>query len=108
MTCSRIEATWKKANKTHEIVKSLLDSDFGVMVFDRLKVEYLPFVHIGWYIIELHLKGQLLPKAMTILKSKIDEGEDVLAAIESTWAMFFGQILPTLECMLYQIEVKYI
>lgn len=48
---------------------------------------------------------------MDILKSKLESGtgnqENYLATIESIWEVFFCQILPTLECMLYQIQVQY-
>lgn len=78
-----------KLHKTHEIVRTLiLDIDFGPLVFGRLKT-------------------QLLPKAMSLLRAKVEERAPTtgyLFAIESVWRLFYGQILPTLECMLYLIE----
>ena len=92
-----------KLRKTHEIVKSLLDSDFSAIVYDRLKV----FTgNLSNYAQNFHfLQSQLLPKAMTVLKSKLGEDELDLLVLESIWQVFHQSILPTMQCMLYMIEV---
>lgn len=46
---------------------------------------------------------------MSILRSKVEEqisrNTEYLVAIEFIWTLFYCNILPTLECMLYLIEV---
>ncbi|KAJ6221166.1 hypothetical protein RDWZM_006978 [Blomia tropicalis] len=75
-----------KLRKTHEIVKSILESNFSTLVFDRFK-------------------SQLLPQAMAIIKSKIDSGKtNYIETLKQTWEVLYKQILPTLDCMLHQIE----
>ncbi|XP_046912878.2 uncharacterized protein LOC124493815 [Dermatophagoides farinae] len=90
--------------QTHEDIVSLLDSNFGIFVFERLK-------------------SQVLPKAVRLLKSNIDHHDDdeddvqcnssgdneygkknYLDTLGSVWKTFYHDILSTLECMLFSIE----
>ncbi|XP_027204349.2 proline-rich protein 5-like isoform X1 [Dermatophagoides pteronyssinus] len=83
--------------QTHEDITALLNSNFGIFVFDRLK-------------------SQVLPKAVRLLKSKIDhdfdddgcdsdgDGKNYLNTLGSVWKTFYHDILSTLECMLFSIE----
>ena len=97
-----------KLHKTHEIVRTLiLDIDFGPLVFGRLKVSKNVVITVS-LVFNYFQQTQLLPKAMSLLKAKVEERAPTtgyLFAIESVWRLFYGQILPTLECMLYLIEV---
>lgn len=60
----------------------------------------------------------MLPKAVRLLKSKIDhdfdddgcdsdgDGKNYLNTLGSVWKTFYHDILSTLECMLFSIEVN--
>lgn len=64
------------------------------------------------------IKSQVLPKAVRLLKSKIDhdfdddgcdsdgDGKNYLNTLGSVWKTFYHDILSTLECMLFSIEVN--
>ncbi|KAI7697340.1 hypothetical protein SSS_04199 [Sarcoptes scabiei] len=72
--------------QTHENISSLLNSNFGMFVYERLK-------------------SQVLPKAVRMLKADLkDDDEDYLQTLASIWKTFYCDILSTLECMLFYIE----
>ncbi|KAI7697337.1 hypothetical protein SSS_04199 [Sarcoptes scabiei] len=75
-----------KMKQTHENISSLLNSNFGMFVYERLK-------------------SQVLPKAVRMLKADLkDDDEDYLQTLASIWKTFYCDILSTLECMLFYIE----